>query len=71
MRCRCNPDFHGKTGHDDEPALKDRRIACKPALKTTLKAFDASQYGAPLGLKAGCQDARKFAIEVKFDSSSV
>lgn len=43
-------------------------LLVKPALKTTLKAFDASQYGgAPLSgtQRAGCQDARKFQrIEV-------
>ena len=49
-------------------------LLVKPALKTTLKAFDASQYGgAPLlGLNgAGCQDARKFQAHrgVQFDSS--
>ena len=47
-------DPYGEKGHDDHSSQQDRRSPGKTGLKeTTLKAFDASQYGgAPLlGLK--------------------
>lgn len=50
---RRSTDLHGEEGHDEFPRSKIGALLVKPALKETLKAFDASQYGgAPmLGLK--------------------